>query len=649
MEYIWCGIREEENSQRIFKIDNYDCVKLIVCAVDNYQVFLDGVFSSYGPERTASGYIRKKEIDIKNVKHIEIKVISHNVPTFMCDMQLPFFGAELLDCNNNVVKSSRDFAAYIDESRIADMPRYSLQRGFVEKVDFSKSNYVQQDIYSVDAPIELSGIGDTCEYQIIDFVKSPEKIDYAFDEIEPIWWEKCVGKSLKTDSFDVDLDFLQKIKSKDYKVIEYSLPVEKTGFIKVNFNSLNKVDIFIAFEEIKVDNKWIFRRSQCNDFIEISSDKGNYTFISSEPYTMKYIRIIYSGDIDFTPQLVLYQNDSKIINRKFGDEKVQKIFDAAINTFRQNAVDIFTDCPGRERAGWLCDSYFSGQTEFFLTGKNLIERNFLENFILADTPEIEKNMLPMCFPSEHTGTFIPNWAMWFVLEIKEYYKRTGDTSIIELAKTKVNGLLEFFSKYENQFGLLENLPSWVFIEWSIANDSEYKKGINFPSNMLYSAMLEAIYELYGDVTLKEKADNIKKLINELSFNGLYYVDNAIAEDGKIIPFKEHISETCQYYALFFGITESQEFKERVKKELGPKMDEKITKIGKSNMFIGNYLRLFWLLKEKEFERVKEECIDYFYNMSDITGTLWENNKPTASCNHGFASVVAVILNTIFDK
>ena len=79
------------------------------------------------------------------------------------------------------------------------------------------------------------------------------------------------------------------------------------------------------------------------------------------------------------------------------------------------------------------------------------------------------------------------------------------------------------------------------------------------------------------------------------------------------------------------------------------MDEKITKIGKSNMFIGNYLRLFWLLKEKEFERVKEECIDYFYNMSDITGTLWENNKPTASCNHGFASVVAVILNTIFDK
>ena len=28
------------------------------------------------------------------------------------------------------------------------------------------------------------------------------------------------------------------------------------------------------------------------------------------------------------------------------------------------------DCPSRERAGWLCDSYFTAKTEYVLTGTN---------------------------------------------------------------------------------------------------------------------------------------------------------------------------------------------------------------------------------------------------------------------------------------
>ena len=63
------------------------------------------------------------------------------------------------------------------------------------------------------------------------------------------------------------------------------------------------------------------------------------------------------------------------------DEKLQIIIDAAIETYRQNAVDLFTDCPSRERAGWLCDSFFLARTEYALTGKNTIEESFLENLM----------------------------------------------------------------------------------------------------------------------------------------------------------------------------------------------------------------------------------------------------------------------------
>ena len=38
-----------------------------------------------------------------------------------------------------------------------------------------------------------------------------------------------------------------------------------------------------------------------------------------------------------------------------------------------------------------------------------------------------------------------------------------------------------------------------------------------------------------------------------------------------------------------------------------------------------------------------EIQDYFYNMADKTGTLWEHTQNYASCNHGFASYIGHVL------
>ena len=66
-------------------------------------------------------------------------------------------------------------------------------------------------------------------------------------------------------------------------------------------------------------------------------------------------------------------------------------------------------------------------------------------------------------------------------------------------------------------------------------------------------------------------------------------------------------------------------------------------VGRSNAFIGNFLRFFWLCGEGEYSRVMGEMLDYFYAMAKETGTLWEHNDPSASCDHGFASAAAVLI------
>ena len=106
-------------------------------------------------------------------------------------------------------------------------------------------------------------------------------------------------------------------------------------------------------------------------------------------------------------------------------------------------------------------------------------------------------MIPMCYPADvDNGGFIPNWAMWFILELRDYSYRTGDSAFISLFMDKVYRLIGWFESFENADGLLERLPGWVFIEWSKAND--FVQDINFPSNMLYSAALSAAGELFDD-------------------------------------------------------------------------------------------------------------------------------------------------------
>ena len=85
--------------------------------------------------------------------------------------------------------------------------------------------------------------------------------------------------------------------------------------------------------------------------------------------------------------------------------------------------------------------------------------------------------------------------MWYILELNEYLKRSNDQKLIDLSKEKIIGLLDYFLDFENELGLLENLKGWIFVEWSKANDEEFIKGVNFPSNMLYSACLKAAGEL----------------------------------------------------------------------------------------------------------------------------------------------------------
>lgn len=256
----------------------------------------------------------------------------------------------------------------------------------------------------------------------------------------------------------------------------------------------------------------------------------------------------------------------------------------------------------------------------------------------------------MCYPSDHDNAeYIPNWAMWFVLELKEYLARSADRALIEAARPRVCALLRWLAQYENADGLLERLPGWIFVEWSAAND--WVQDVNFPTNMLYARTLCAAAELYAMPELAEKGRTLAETIRRRSYNGRFFTDHEVIDKTGRYVNPGHQSEACQYYAFFLGIADRESYPELWRTLVGDFGPERAADcwpdVAPANAFIGDYLRLELLYLDGQREKLLADIRGFFLPMAERTGTLWENNLPTASCCHGFASHVLYWLAGLF--
>ena len=173
-------------------------------------------------------------------------------------------------------------------------------------------------------------------------------------------------------------------------------------------------------------------------------------------------------------------------------------------------------------------------------------------------------------------------------------------------------------------------------------------GVNFPSNMLYAACLEAIGEMYDDSALKVQAESMRETIRRLSFNGQFFVDQMLRDESGRLYLQGEVTEVCQYYAFYCGTATKELYPalwNTLLYDFGPwrKENNKYPEVHFANAFIGNYLRLDMMAKNDNMKEVLDNIEGYFYNMALTTCTLWENDSTVASLDHGFASHVIVWL------
>ncbi|MBQ8404110.1 MAG: hypothetical protein IJX55_06775 [Clostridia bacterium] len=675
-----------------------------------YNVKVNGEFVAFGPARCAHGFYRVDELDltdyIKEESVITVAIAGYNADSFYHIDQPSFLCAELIEDGNVTAATGGDgFICRVMTEHEQKAERYAGQRTFCEIYNLSP----EIEKWEKDAEIEprdfaIAFVTETesknfiargCAYNVYDRI-APAKIVshlgfkvYTGDTSDVRYPNYIVlrgknkapsGKIFTLGEVETDLFMkarnveITAVRETDEEVsaqtiaygegVTYKMAYNTTGRVEVDVTCEEDTEILIKFDEFLGEDGLVnFRRMYTVNALLWRMKKGTYRVSTFEPYTMGAFHVfVTKGKATVLGVSLCYFGDAKT-ERKYigGDPDMQKIFDAAVETYRQNAFTIFMDCPSRERAGWLCDSFFTARAEKTLTGRSEIERNFLENFFLPDGfKNLPHGMFAECYPGDHYGgDYISNWAMWLVIELEEYLARSGDTDFVNAAKPRIYALLDFLKKYENADGLLEKLERWVFVEWSKAN--ELVQDISYPTNMLYARMLEAVAKLYGDLPLFDKAESIKKKINEQSLTAEgFYCDNAVYGEDGVARLSGECTEACQYYAFFCGVATPEHnpvLWERLLHDFGPERivpakwpefseGAKWQHIHPANAFIGNYLRLELLCRYGENEKLLENIRGYFLKMAKLTGTLWEMDAPTASCNHGFASHVVYWLDKL---
>ncbi|MCE5250568.1 hypothetical protein LLG96_10165 [bacterium] len=666
-------------------------IMLRVAGSTIYRIYLNGRFVGHGPARGPHGFYRVDEWNLSGLATapqnlLAIEVAGYNVNSYYLLDQPSFLQAEII-ADGKVVASTggggTPFDACIPGRRLQKVQRFSFQRPFIEyyrlgegynrwltdvsapvervacavlpaknliprRVSYPRfrlrqpSQYVSQGQLERDVPVEKLR-KDRALTDISTKLKGYEESELEI--IPSIELQKIRTVSMRQidDSYNPDTP----VRLGDNSCAIFDFGTNLTGFIGMRIGCAKAAKLYVTFDEILSDGDVDFKRLGCVNAIGYELEPGLYSLESFEPYTFRYLKLnVVSGSCEagglYLRELANPESDGAFF--ACSDPRLNTIFEAARETFRQNAVDIFMDCPSRERAGWLCDSFFTSRVAFDLCGNATIEKNFYENFLLPKSFEyMPDGMLPMCYPADHNdGVFIPNWALWFVVELEEYQARSGDRELVDALKPKVLALFDYFTRFRNGDGLLENLENWIFVEWSAAN--QFVRDVNYPSNMLYAAALSAAGRMYDMPGLASQAEQIREVIRRQSFDGRFFVDNAVRKDGKLAVTGNR-TEVCQYYAFFFDVAAPEKNEglwRMLTTEFGPDRAKKgaYPDIHPANAFIGNYLRIELLSRYGLCGQEKDELAGYFLYMAEKTGTLWENIGTTASCNHGFASHVS---------
>ena len=433
--------------------------------------------------------------------------------------------------------------------------------------------------------------------------------------------------------------------AREFRILD--MGVNRTGFVGAKVICAKKTRLWFLFDEILSNNDVDFKRLGCVNIISYELEPGTYQLESIEPYTLPLPEGVVPGRAlrgrgrvspRVCPPPSPGARSPPATSGSTGSSP------RAWKRSGRTRSDIFMDCPSRERAGWLCDSYFTARVAADLDGERPSGAELLREFPPArrSSSSCPTACCPCVTPPTTTTACTSpigrcgSWCSW---------RNTAPAAATgppwTALRPKVLKLFDFFKRYENQDGLLEKLPSWVFVEWSDAD--QFVQDVNYPSNMLYAGALAAAGRTYDMPELAAKAERIRadrsagnRSTGSSSSTTRSAAKTANSKSPATAPRSANTTHSSSRWPRRKAIPNCGRL---LRDKFGPNREgnQGVSRSSSGQLVHRQHAADGTALPSGRSQQILDESIAYLLYMADRTGTLWENTEPTASCNHGFAS------------
>ena len=434
----------------------------------------------------------------------------------------------------------------------------------------------------------------------------------------------------------------------------------RVGFIRIAVSCEEAGVIDIVRSEIQdVDGSLPY---YFNNVTRLHVPAGLTEFTTMEPALARYMQVYFRGVGQVTVHSLSILEDSYPDEKRAtflcSNDDINRLYKAAKKTLLLNTLDIFMDCPERERGGWLCDSLWTGRAASLLLSDNRVEREYLENFLLTPADGMFHSFFPEVYPalkpSYKDMTGITTWTFWLMVEVCEFIRRTGDIAFRDEHKPRIEAFVAGSRDFKGSSGLLENLP-WLFIDWSMSNLGEHQQPVSSAANALYAYMMISLGETFGHPEWIAEGQAIRDILRKAIIGSespatiRYSPDSFTVDENGGLHSRGRFSEAAMYTSLWCGLftpEEAPNLCKTVRDKMGPApVFVKDPMVGDSQLFIGLCIRLDMLARLGYYDKNFEDMLAIFTpQLTEGPGTLWENCIiDTSSRCHGFTSHAGVHL------
>jgi hypothetical protein len=155
----------------------------------------------------------------------------------------------------------------------------------------------------------------------------------------------------------------------------------------------------------------------------------------------------------FDENACIFESSSTLFNR---------IWDICKNGVKYGSQEVYVDCPSREKGQYLGDAVITAQSHSYLTGDLKLWKKSLQDFALSTS--VCPGMMAVA-----PGSFmqeIADYSLLWPFYLLQYYWQSGDHKFLAEIYPTVDRLMTYFSQYQRQDGLLENVKDkWNLVDW----------------------------------------------------------------------------------------------------------------------------------------------------------------------------------------